>query len=343
MKKMKKTDNRKTPEDQKKLQSFRRAMESYLKGEKLSREEWTMLNLLIREEQDKSKKMDERGAREVSRAVWARVEKKIIAGHPEKERPQEIMRRFRLSYRSVAAFCIVLLGIGLLIAWQVRQHSAPDIVRFAAGNQLKKILLSDSSVVFLNVGSTLTLDAKTFNTDKRRVTLAGEAFFEVKKNPGKPFLVDGGELLATVRGTSFDVKAYPGAKENVVSVRDGIVDVAEKENGQLLATLARDQQISWDTRENTGHTGQIGWEQAGGWIDGKNLVLNSAGPDEIMLKFRSYYRKELTLKSPALRSIRLRGTFPANDGGEALIGRMCDIYAMKCDSVSRPGSVILYQ
>ena len=70
MKKMKKTDNRKTPEDQKKLQSFRRAMESYLKGEKLSREEWTMLNLLIREEQDKSKKMDERGAREVSRAVW---------------------------------------------------------------------------------------------------------------------------------------------------------------------------------------------------------------------------------------------------------------------------------
>ena len=330
-------------EDQKQLRVFHEAMERYLEGGKLRRDELKSLSRLMQKEQNEGEKMNARDACETSEAVWSRVKEKIIAGKQEKGKQQGFLRRLHPSSRSVAALFIVLLGIGSLIIWQVQRRTRPDIIRFAAVVQMKKIQLSDSSVIFLNVGSTLTLDAKTFNTDKRRVTLVGEAFFEVKKNPEKPFQVDGGELLTTVRGTSFDVKAYPEVKDNVVSVRDGIVEVAEKEKGQLLATLVRDQQISWDTEKNTGHTDRIDWKQAGGWIDGKNLVLNSAGLNEIMLKFRSYYEMELTVQRSAGQSIRLRGSFPANDRGKALISQMCDIYGMKCDSTSRPGCIKLYQ
>lgn len=343
MKKKTKAGNRMDQEDQKQLQAFHGAMERYLGGGKLSRDELKALTRLMQEKQDEGEKMNARDARETGKAVWSRVEEKMIAGRQEKGKQQGSLRRLHPSSRSVAALFMVLLGIGSLITWQVQRHAGPDIIRFAADGQIKKIQLSDSTVVFLNVGSTLALDAKTFNTHKRRVTLVGEAFFEVKKNPEKPFQVDGGELLTTVRGTSFDIKAYPETKDNVVSVRDGIVEVAEKAKGQLLATLVRNQQVSWDTEKNTGHTDLIDWKEAGGWIDGKSLVFNSAGLNEIILKARKYYNIELTVSGLSSRIIRLRGSFPANDHGKALIRQMCDIYGMKCDSTSRPGCIKLYQ
>jgi hypothetical protein len=74
------------------------------------------------------------------------------------------------------------------------------------------------------------------------------------------------------------------------------------------------------------------------------MVLNSAGLKEIILKVRRYYGLELTVRSFADQSIRLRGSFPANDNGKALIRQMCDIYGLKCDSsCSRAGQIKLYR
>jgi ferric-dicitrate binding protein FerR (iron transport regulator) len=328
-------------ESSERLHAFQGTMKNYLDGKKLRREELLALNRLTLEGQGEHAAMTDADAREVSRVVWGRVEKKIIAGQQGPKKTH--LRRFHPSYRAVAALLVVLLGIGSLITWQVQRYTRPDVIRFVADGRIKKVQLPDSSVVFLNVGSTLSLDPKTFNTRKRRVSLVGEAFFKVKKDPEKPFQVDGGELLTTVLGTSFDVKAYPGVKENVVSVRDGVVEVAEKENGQLLATLVHNQQVSWDTEDKKNHTALVNWEEAGGWITGDTFVLNSAGINEIILKARKYYGINLTVSGPVARSVRLRGSFPLNDHGKALIRQMCDIYGMKCDSVSQSGYLILYK
>lgn len=327
--------------DQKRLQTFRKAMQRYLEGEKLGEEEVRMLYEFVHLEQEALAEMDVRDTLGISKTVWNSIEKEIIKRNATKEKPKRIIRRLHRSYQSVAAMFILVFGVGSIITFlMLRQEGSID-VQFMADNEMKKIQLPDSSVVYLNVKSTLSYNPKTFNTNKRRVDLVGEAFFEVKKNPEKPFIVYGGELITTVRGTSFVVKVYPEVKDNVVSVRDGIVDVSEREKGQLLASLVHNQQVSWDTQENTGSTNQLNWEEAGGWIDGKTMVLNSAGLNEIILKVRSYYGLELTVHSSALQSIRLRGNFPANDHGKALIRQMCDIYNMECDSISRPGQIKL--
>ena len=332
---------RRNEEKQKKLQAFYGMMKRYLEGENLGEEELQTLNQFVKTEKGEGVEMGIRDARDIRENVWNRIEKDIIRRKGVAEKPGRAVLRFFIAQR--AAMLILLIGIGALISWQVYRQRQPSTIQFIAANKMEIIQLPDSTIVYLNVESTLSYDSQNFNTDKRRVTLVGEAFFEVKKDPEKPFQVDGGELLTTVRGTSFDVKAYPEVKENVVSVRDGIVEVAEKEKGQLLATLVHNQQVSWDTQKNAGHTEQVDWKQAGGWIDGKNLVLNYTGLEEIVLKFRNYYGMELTVHRSAAQSIRLRGSFPVNDHGRALIRQMCDIYSMKCDSTSQPGCIMLYQ
>jgi transmembrane sensor len=88
------------------------------------------------------------------------------------------------------------------------------------------VTLDDGSSIFLNPNSKISY-AKNFNQSNiREVYLSGEAFFEVAKNPNKPFLVYANELITKVLGTSFNVRAYANEKDVIVKVRTGRVAVA---------------------------------------------------------------------------------------------------------------------
>ncbi len=88
------------------------------------------------------------------------------------------------------------------------------------------VTLADGSSIFLNPKSKISY-AKTFNEgSKREVYLSGEAFFEVAKNPNKPFFVYANELVTKVLGTSFNIRAFPEDKNVEVKVRTGRVAVA---------------------------------------------------------------------------------------------------------------------
>jgi hypothetical protein len=87
------------------------------------------------------------------------------------------------------------------------------------------ILLNDGSKVTLKEGSRMSYEA-SFSGNNRIVYLTGEAFFEVVRNPQKPFLVYANELVTKVLGTSFSVKANKFDKQVVVEVKTGKVSVS---------------------------------------------------------------------------------------------------------------------
>ena len=91
----------------------------------------------------------------------------------------------------------------------------------------KTVLLSDGSKVTVERGGQLLID-KDFGKTKRTVYLTGEAFFDITKNPEKPFLVITDNLVTRVLGTSFWIKADKNNAEISVSVRTGKVTVFQK-------------------------------------------------------------------------------------------------------------------
>jgi transmembrane sensor len=86
------------------------------------------------------------------------------------------------------------------------------------------ITLSDGSSVLLKPNSKLSYP-KIFTGNKREVYLSGEAFFEISKNPKKPFFVYANEIVTKVVGTSFRIKAYADLPNVEVIVRTGKVKV----------------------------------------------------------------------------------------------------------------------
>jgi transmembrane sensor len=91
------------------------------------------------------------------------------------------------------------------------------------------IVLSDGSSILLQPKSKLSYP-KIFTGNVRKVYLSGEGFFEISKNPHKPFLVYANEIITKVVGTSFRVKAFSDQPNVEVLVRTGKVKVISNES-----------------------------------------------------------------------------------------------------------------
>ena len=103
----------------------------------------------------------------------------------------------------VAAVLLPLLVFGYLLRSVWFAYPAETVL--SAGNQKQDFYLPDSTHIWLKPNTTLTYTSE-YNEELREVRLTGEAFFEVKKNPGKPFVVQAHHTEVTVLGTSFLVK-----------------------------------------------------------------------------------------------------------------------------------------
>jgi ferric-dicitrate binding protein FerR (iron transport regulator) len=142
----------------------------------------------------------------------------------------------------------LLLALGLALAaillrpWQ--PPTAPVAVtktswqqHYNPGPQAQVLTLADRSRVTLYPGSSLQYRPGLAGP-RREVRLQGEAFFAVAKNPARPFLVYTEQLVTTVLGTSFRVKAYAGG-HNEVAVQEGRVAVQLRRGATLSATPAQ--------------------------------------------------------------------------------------------------------
>lgn len=104
------------------------------------------------------------------------------------------------------------------------------------------VLLPDGSSVVLRKNSQLRY-SKIFTGEKREVYLSGEAFFEVSKNPQKPFFVIANGLITKVLGTSFSVKAYGSDTRVIVVVKTGKVSVFAQDD-RMAETLRNNHELA---------------------------------------------------------------------------------------------------
>lgn len=134
---------------------------------------------------------------------------------------------YRLRPLSIAA--TVLLAIVAIWLYVKKEHKkvlVPEQVQTLAsqkGSRLRN-LLPDGTVVWLNAGSKLTYGSD-FNRQTREVVLEGEAYFNVKRNTGKPFIVHTGGVNIKVLGTVFNVKSYQADADVETTLLHGSVEV----------------------------------------------------------------------------------------------------------------------
>lgn len=180
-------------------------------------------------------------------ATWNKIEKK------ETPLKKEIKLWNNNWLRSVAA----VLVFGLLASWTYGLLFTPDnstqiynelihdndeglVEQTNNSNNPQIITLSDGSSVLLQPNSKLSYP-KIFVGNERKVYLSGEGFFEISKNPKKPFLVYANEIVTKVVGTSFRISAFSNEPNIEVLVRTGKVKV---QSNNMLLNSSKNKEIT---------------------------------------------------------------------------------------------------
>jgi transmembrane sensor len=132
------------------------------------------------------------------------------------------------SYRIAAGITILLSAIALIY---FLNNNKSELINLETQNNTLEKVLPDGSKVFLNKNSKITYSTD-FEGDTREVSLNGEAFFDIKRDESKPFVIDANETEIKVLGTSFNVNAY--TKNVKVSVETGKVQFSKKKKQTIL-------------------------------------------------------------------------------------------------------------
>ncbi len=131
-------------------------------------------------------------------------------------------RKIQLVFAAVAASIVIAFALYIFPYQDQFFNTKPIVVQTSSA--LKSINLNDGSIVEINRNSTFLYPDK-FSANERKVTLNGEAYFNIERNKEKPFIIETSSIQIKVLGTSFNVKAYPGSNVNEVVVNSGTVEV----------------------------------------------------------------------------------------------------------------------
>ena len=164
---------------------------------------------------------------------------KLSDKHTEALLPTIALRRNRWIRWVAAASVILILVTGGLIYNQLEQEPVqenlsaiiPDdqLLKTSSSGKPVQVVLKDGSKVLLQPNSTLYYSTR-FSDKKREVILDGEAFFTVKRDPSKPFLVFYHKIVTKVLGTSFNIRTNAQTKNLEVAVKTGKVQVFENQH-----------------------------------------------------------------------------------------------------------------
>jgi len=200
--------------------------------------------------------------------LWKKIEN---AGGQGKH----LRRRKMLRYAAVWAGIMVVSG-GILIQWNRRlqkasQRKQPDFTTISTGyQQVRKVLLPDSSIVWLNSATHLSYHSDFARN--REVLLSGEAFFQVAPDVNHPFVVKAGATFTKVFGTAFNVSAYPEAGQLRVSLQSGKVGVVY---GKAESVLVPGQLLIYDKELQAGQIMQQSPGEMDVWTAGRLLFYET--------------------------------------------------------------------
>lgn len=246
-----------------------------------------------------------------------------------------------------AAIAASVTGIvAISVVWLASKKKAPDVAKqtpvkneiMAKKGARSRMILPDGTQVWLNSDSKIQYD-KSFDDTIREVTLDGEAYFDVVKNPERPFIVHTSNIDIRVLGTAFNVKSYSQEKTIETTLIHGSVEVTNKNEPQLSKIILRPKEklifnkLETDFEKNDKLAEKPVIEKNAIVPLSKNLAdtllketswiynrLDFEGDtfSELAVKMERWYNVKITFKNEEVANERLHGAFEDENLEEAL-------------------------
>ena len=229
------------------------------------------------------------------------------------------VRRILLGSLSAAAASALLVGAGYMVSSELHPQPMLSALSITApSGQTAATVLSDSTTVWLNSNSELLVadGAK----GERTVSLRGEAFFDVAKDPEHPFVVKCGQRNIRVLGTSFNVSSY-SPEHFAIDLLTGKVEMSD-ENG-FTCTLSPMERLEFNDGKYSKTL--IGSTEERGWMEGF-YHFNDISLRDVIRSIGNYYNVTIGFADPSLADLRCSCTFRKEDSLGHILSVICKAY-----------------
>ncbi|MDN5204201.1 FecR family protein [Fulvivirgaceae bacterium BMA10] len=238
-------------------------------------------------------------------------------------KPERSSAKTKFGYYSIAASILILLAASFYYFHFIKTDATDtpslitQVVKENPRGQKTKIALPDGSVAWLNSDSRIEYSSDF--TGERNIHLRGEAYFEVVKNPEKPFKVYSGDVVTTALGTSFNVQAFEnhhikiGLVTGKISVSVDQSDMEPRTVDSPGQTVLYNKEVNELTLSFSKELDFFKWTE-------KTIVFEDANIAEVKEVLERWYNVDITIKN-LNRKIMYTGEYK-NESLERILQRM---------------------
>lgn len=234
--------------------------------------------------------------------AWNKVEKRIQPKTTAKWRLVDLNPYLRIAAAITVFFFLAFSGYKLF-----RIDKPAELAQITTTESvLRSVELPDGSLVSLNSNSKI-IYPKQFDGQVREISLEGEAFFEVKPDKTKPFIVHAGKADVTVMGTSFNVNSNPQFNQIEVVVETGLVKLSTTESTPTAVAELFLEPGEKGTMDITGNSIKKTTNSDANYLSWKTLdfYFEATPLSEVVKDLEEAYKVKIVLANPELAKLKL--------------------------------------
>ncbi|MFH6993923.1 FecR family protein [Flavobacterium sp. FlaQc-48] len=238
-------------------------------------------------------------------------------------------RRSGRTIVAIAAAITILFAIRTAFVYEntpdpvkTNQEKTEKVSSVLAFNGKQLIRLPDGSTIILNDKSSITYDQNDFDKETREVTLSGEAYFDIKRNEKKPFIVHTGKVSTRVLGTAFNINAYDTSDNIEVTVERGKVQVGDTK--KIYGVITPNQQIKVNKntldfeQNNTKIETVITWKS-------NYLILDDLNMEDAVAMISQKYKVSILLGNDKIKKCRITASFLNEEDLDHVLKVVCSV------------------
>lgn len=248
------------------------------------------------------------GRRELFDALWTIcMDEAVTDGLRAKDHENRVEKtaRTRVAYKRLTIAAVAAaIAIGGAFIWpQLRFALTPEQAFATPAGEISRVTLSDGTIVLLNGNSRISARIDAARRDVRLD--AGEALFDVRHDPQRPFTVAADNGQVTVLGTRFDLALNDSGVD--LEVERGLVrfeNIAEKQSAVLVPARYRTALVNGRIAPpaTLGSGTAADWQK--GWLQVADMPLS-----DIISRLKRWTDKDIVVEDPALLRTRAAGRF----------------------------------
>ena len=238
--------------------------------------------------------------------TMATIEKDMLKNiHRQIKGVEYFLKHQTITY-ALAASVLLVCAAGFLF-----YNNQPQklITVTADRGHISIVSLPDGSKVWLNSGSTLTYPA-VFDKIRSVELVNGEAFFDIRHNTKRPFVVHYGDLHAQVLGTSFNIKYYKKLNDVRITVVTGLVEVGNTQ--QSFGMISPDKEIIYNQKTSLHNARAINSHKVAAW-KAREVNLYDVPFEDLILTIENVYSVKVKYDREKMENVITTIHFSSSD------------------------------